>query len=54
MIEIKDLSVEYKGNKEQILALDELNINIDTGDIYTFIGPSGWQVNLTACFIWNT
>jgi NitT/TauT family transport system ATP-binding protein len=41
MIEIKDLSVEYKGNKEQVLALDKLNINIETGDIYTFIGPSG-------------
>jgi ABC-type nitrate/sulfonate/bicarbonate transport system ATPase subunit len=41
MIEIKDLSVEYKGNKEQVLALDRLNINIETGDIYTFIGPSG-------------
>lgn len=41
MIKIKDLSVEYKGNKEQVLALDKLSIDIDTGDIYTFIGPSG-------------
>jgi ABC-type nitrate/sulfonate/bicarbonate transport system ATPase subunit len=41
MIEIKDLSVKYEGNKELVLALDKLNINIETGDIYTFIGPSG-------------
>lgn len=41
MIKIKDLSVEYKGNKEQVLALDKLSVDIDTGDIYTFIGPSG-------------
>jgi NitT/TauT family transport system ATP-binding protein len=26
---------------EETLALDRLNINIDAGEIYTFIGPSG-------------
>lgn len=41
MIEIKNLSVSYKGNSEEVLAIDRLNINIDDGDIYTFIGPSG-------------
>ncbi|MGE5676666.1 MAG: ABC transporter ATP-binding protein [Pseudomonadota bacterium] len=41
MINIKDLSVMYKGKEEQVLALDRININIGQGDIYTFIGPSG-------------
>ena len=41
MIEIKDLSVKYRGNNKETLALDKLNININSGDIYTFIGPSG-------------
>jgi len=41
VIAIKDLSVEYGGQNEEILALDKINLNIDTGEIYTFIGPSG-------------
>lgn len=41
MIEIKDLSVSYQRENEETLALNKVNINIDTGDIYTFIGPSG-------------
>ncbi|HWP97872.1 MAG TPA: ABC transporter ATP-binding protein [Syntrophomonadaceae bacterium] len=41
MIEIKDLSVKYRGKNKETLALDKLNINISRGDIYTFIGPSG-------------
>jgi len=41
VIEIKDLSVKYRGNNKETLALDKLNININSGDIYTFIGPSG-------------
>ncbi len=41
MIEIKDLSVKYRGKNSDTLALDRLNINIGSGDIYTFIGPSG-------------
>ncbi len=41
MIEIKDLSVKYQGKNQEILALDRLNIDINSGDIYTFIGPSG-------------
>ncbi len=41
MIKIKNLSVKYQGKNKDTLALDNLNININTGDIYTFIGPSG-------------
>jgi ABC-type nitrate/sulfonate/bicarbonate transport system ATPase subunit len=41
VIEIKDLSVSYRSNTGETLALDHINININTGDIYTFIGPSG-------------
>ena len=41
MIAIKDLTVKYQTKNEEVLALDGLNINIDRGDIYTFIGPSG-------------
>lgn len=41
MIEIKDLSVKYSGSKEEFLALDNLNLNVENGDICTIIGPSG-------------
>ena len=41
MIAIKDLSVQYQGKNGPVLALDRVNLNIDSGDIYTFIGPSG-------------
>jgi len=41
VIIIKDLSVTYQGNSKKTLALEKVNININTGDIYTFIGPSG-------------
>src|SRR5690554_2343429 len=41
MIDIKDLSVQYVGKKEQVLALDRINLSMDKGEIYTFIGPSG-------------
>jgi NitT/TauT family transport system ATP-binding protein len=41
VIKIKNLSVKYQGKNKDTLALDNLNININTGDIYTFIGPSG-------------
>ncbi|MEN6349519.1 MAG: ABC transporter ATP-binding protein [Syntrophomonas sp.] len=41
MIAVKDLSVKYQGINEEVLALDKVNININNGEIYTFIGPSG-------------
>lgn len=41
MIAVKDLSVQYQGKNGPVLALDRLNLNIGTGDIYTVIGPSG-------------
>jgi len=41
VIAIKDLTVKYQTKNEEIVALDRLNININRGDIYTFIGPSG-------------
>jgi len=41
VINIKDLTVNYQRQNESIQALDKININIDRGDIYTFIGPSG-------------
>lgn len=41
MIAVKDLSVKYQRKNEETLALDNVNINIAQGDIYTFIGPSG-------------
>jgi ABC-type sugar transport system ATPase subunit len=41
VIEIKDLSVKYRGKNRETLALNKININIGNGDIFTFIGPSG-------------
>lgn len=41
MIAIKDLSVKYGEKNTATLALDQVNIDIDSGQIYTFIGPSG-------------
>jgi ABC-type nitrate/sulfonate/bicarbonate transport system, ATPase component len=41
VIAVKDLSVQYQGKNGPVLALDRVNLNIESGDIYTFIGPSG-------------
>ena len=41
MIEVKDLTVNNNRENDKILALKNVSINIGTGDIYTFIGPSG-------------
>lgn len=41
MIEVKDLTVKYYRENEEVTALSQVSINIGTGDIYTFIGPSG-------------
>jgi NitT/TauT family transport system ATP-binding protein len=40
MIEIKNLTVKYKSAQGENTALDNLNINIDSGDICAVIGPS--------------
>lgn len=41
MIEINNLTVRYRRKNEDILALDRFSIDLDEGEIYTFIGPSG-------------
>ena len=41
MIEIKDLTVKYKSEKNDFLALDNFNMSISGGDICAVIGPSG-------------
>ncbi len=41
MIEIKDLIVKYRRQKQETVALDGINLRMASGDIYTFIGPSG-------------
>ena len=41
MISIKDLSVSYAGQQGSTLALDQLSIDFEPGQIYTCIGPSG-------------
>ncbi len=41
MIDIKDLSVRYGSPDNAVLALEQININIGQGEIFTFIGPSG-------------
>jgi ABC-type nitrate/sulfonate/bicarbonate transport system ATPase subunit len=41
MIDIKNLSVKFEGKNERVTALDNISINIEKGEIYTFIGPSG-------------
>lgn len=41
MIEIKDLTVKYKSEKNHVLALDKVNMTIADGDICAVIGPSG-------------
>jgi NitT/TauT family transport system ATP-binding protein len=41
MIQIKDLSVSYRNNNNEIKAIEEVNLNIESGRIYTIIGPSG-------------
>lgn len=41
MIAIQDLSVQYQGKDSPVPALERVNLNISSGDIYTLIGPSG-------------
>lgn len=41
MIEIRDLTVKYKAEKTNFLALDNVNMTIADGDICAVIGPSG-------------
>lgn len=41
MIEIKGLTVKYKSEKNDFLALDNVNMTIADGDICAVIGPSG-------------
>jgi ABC-type nitrate/sulfonate/bicarbonate transport system ATPase subunit len=41
MLEINELSVNYKSEKELVKALGPINMNIEVGEIYALIGPSG-------------
>jgi NitT/TauT family transport system ATP-binding protein len=41
VIAIQDLTVKYRSNEGEILALNGINTSIGTGEICTFIGPSG-------------
>ena len=40
-IEIKGLSVKYKNERKEVLAIDGLNLSVDSGGICSLIGPSG-------------
>ncbi|WP_195515776.1 ABC transporter ATP-binding protein [Paraclostridium bifermentans] len=41
MIQIKNLSVFYKSKRENIKALNKINLNVHNSDICAIIGPSG-------------
>ena len=41
MISIKNLNKKYKSEKEDVLALNDINLDIKEGEIYGIIGPSG-------------
>lgn len=41
MIEIKGLTVKYRIGEKDLLALDKLDMAVDSGDIYAVVGPSG-------------
>lgn len=41
MIKVKNLNVMYKKNDIEVVALDNINLNIEYGKIYGVIGPSG-------------
>ena len=41
MIQIKNLSVFYKSKRENIKALNEINLDVHNNDICAIIGPSG-------------
>ncbi|MDH5507860.1 MAG: ABC transporter ATP-binding protein [Anaerolineae bacterium] len=40
-IEFKNLSKTFRSGKEQVLAVDSLNLDIDAGQVYGFLGPNG-------------
>jgi ABC-type nitrate/sulfonate/bicarbonate transport system ATPase subunit len=41
VITVRDLSVKYKSRSGEILALNKVNIAMDSRELYTVIGPSG-------------
>ncbi len=41
MISIKNLNKKYKSEKEDVLALNDINLDVKRGEIYGIIGPSG-------------
>lgn len=40
-IEIKDLNKKYNSGAKEIIALDNINLQIETGKYHTLLGPSG-------------
>lgn len=41
ILEIKDISVEFKNNKEKKKVLDSIRLDVKKGEIVSIIGPSG-------------
>jgi NitT/TauT family transport system ATP-binding protein len=41
MIDIQELSVSYRTSEKELLALNNINLKIEDGDIVAVIGPSG-------------
>ena len=41
MIEISKLSKRFEGEREMVLAVNEISIEIPEGKLFTLLGPSG-------------
>ncbi len=41
MIEVKDLSLTYRSDRESHLAVDRVSFRVEAGEFYTLLGPSG-------------
>ena len=41
ILEIKNLSKKYQTKTDEILALSDINFNVNTGEFVSIIGPSG-------------
>ena len=50
MIEIKNVSKTYNGTKK---ALDNVNLKIDSGEIFAFIGHNGAGKTTFKLFSWH-
>ena len=41
ILEVKNISKKYQGKEGEVLALDDINFEVNQGEFVSIIGPSG-------------